>query len=75
MSNGPPLIDAGFEPVPMPDAEVYYLPHLPLGRAADEVMRRLTEEVPWRAEEIVMTASACTATTSPSWGRNRSSPR
>jgi alkylated DNA repair dioxygenase AlkB len=53
-SGSPPLIDAGFEPVPMPDAEVYYLPRLPLGRAADAVMRRLAEEVPWRAEEIVM---------------------
>lgn len=46
------LID--FESLPILDAEVYYLPRLPLGRTADEVMRRLVEEVPWRAEEIVM---------------------
>jgi alkylated DNA repair dioxygenase AlkB len=43
-----------FEKVSIPDAEVYYLPQLPLGRTADAVMQHLTEEVPWRAEEIVM---------------------
>jgi alkylated DNA repair dioxygenase AlkB len=45
---------ADFERVSIPDAEVYYLLGLPLGRSADEVMQRLLQEVPWRAEEIVM---------------------
>ncbi|HJU14897.1 MAG TPA: alpha-ketoglutarate-dependent dioxygenase AlkB [Stellaceae bacterium] len=43
-----------FEQIPIPDADVRYLPHLPLGRTTDETMRRLLDEVPWRAEEIVM---------------------
>jgi alkylated DNA repair dioxygenase AlkB len=47
-------MNAGFELIPMPDAEVYYLPQLPLDRSPDAVMRHLTEEVPWRAEEITM---------------------
>ncbi len=46
------LIDSA--PLPIPDAEVYYLPRLPLGRSADAVMQCLIDEVPWRAEEIVM---------------------
>jgi alkylated DNA repair dioxygenase AlkB len=47
-------MNIGFEPLPIPDAEVYYLPRLPLGRSADAVMRRLNDEVPWRAEEITL---------------------
>lgn len=43
-----------FEPLPIPDAEVYYLLSLPLGQPADEVMQRLTAEVSWRAEEVVV---------------------
>lgn len=42
------------ERLPIPDAEVYYLPFLPLGRPAEAVMRHLIEEVPWRAQEIVV---------------------
>jgi alkylated DNA repair dioxygenase AlkB len=38
----------------MPDAEVYYLRHLPLAETAHAVMRQLIDEVPWRAEKIVV---------------------
>jgi alkylated DNA repair dioxygenase AlkB len=44
----------GFEPVPIPDASIHYLPRLPLDRPAGELARCLIEGVPWRAEEIVM---------------------
>jgi alkylated DNA repair dioxygenase AlkB len=45
---------AGLEPIPMQDAEVYYMGHLPLAETPDKVMRRLIDEVPWRAENIVV---------------------
>lgn len=47
-----------FEQVPIPGAEVYYRPSLPLGRPAEDVMRHLIEDVPWRAEEIVLWGKA-----------------
>jgi alkylated DNA repair dioxygenase AlkB len=47
----------------MKDAEVYYLPHLPLAQAPDIVLRRLIDEVPWRAENIVV------------WGKSYPQPR
>jgi alkylated DNA repair dioxygenase AlkB len=55
--------DERLEPITMEDAEVYYLPHLPLGQAPDIVLRRLIDEVPWRAESIVV------------WGRIYPQPR
>ncbi len=42
------------EPIPLQDGEVYYLRHLPLGETPDKIMRRLIDEVPWRAENIVV---------------------
>ena len=37
----------GFEHIPMQEAEVYYLRHLPLADTAHAVMRHLIDEVPW----------------------------
>jgi alkylated DNA repair dioxygenase AlkB len=51
------------EPVPLQDAEVYYLRHLALAQAPDLMLRRLIDEVPWRAENIVV------------WGRTYAQPR
>jgi alkylated DNA repair dioxygenase AlkB len=47
----------------MPDAEVHYLRHLPLAEAPHSVMRRLIDEVSWRAEKIVV------------WGKTFPRPR
>jgi alkylated DNA repair dioxygenase AlkB len=52
-----------FESIALPDGEVYYLSRLPLGETPDKVMRRLIDEVPWRAETIVV------------WGRSYPQPR
>jgi alkylated DNA repair dioxygenase AlkB len=38
----------------MQDAEVYYLAGLPLAETSHIVMRQLIDEVPWRAEKIVV---------------------
>ena len=51
------------EHIPMQDAEVYYLRHLPLADTAHAVMRHLIDEVPWRTEKIVV------------WGRTYPQPR
>jgi alkylated DNA repair dioxygenase AlkB len=51
------------EPIPMQDAEVYYLPHLPLAQPPHIVMADLIDDVPWRAESIVV------------WGRTYPQPR
>ena len=56
-------VHEGLEPIPMPDAEVYYLRHLPLAETPDIVMHHLIDEVPWRAEKIVI------------WGRTYPQPR
>jgi len=53
----------GLEQVDLPDAEVYYLRHLPLSEPAESVMHRLIDEVPWRDEKIVV------------WGRSLLQPR
>ncbi len=53
----------GFEHIPMRDAEVYYLPHLPLAQPPHIVMGQLIDEVPWRAEKIVV------------WGKTYPQPR
>jgi len=54
---------AGFEYIHMQDAEVYYLRHLALAQPPHIVMGRLIDEVPWRAEKIVV------------WGRTYPQPR
>jgi alkylated DNA repair dioxygenase AlkB len=51
------------EPIPMKDGEVYYLRYLPLAQAPYIVMGQLIDEVPWRAENIVV------------WGRSYPQPR
>jgi alkylated DNA repair dioxygenase AlkB len=53
----------GLEHIHMQDAEVYYLGHLPLAQAPHIVMRHLIDEVPWRAENIVV------------WGKTIPQPR
>jgi alkylated DNA repair dioxygenase AlkB len=47
----------------MQDAEVYYLRHVPLAQPPHIVMSELIDEVPWRAENIVV------------WGRTYPQPR
>src|SRR5262245_50110120 len=51
------------EQISIPDAEVYYLRHLSLLEPDEIVMCRLIEEVPWRAEKIVV------------WGKRLLQPR
>src|SRR5262249_22063968 len=50
-------------PIPMQDAEVYYMRHLPLAQPPRVVMNQLIDDVPWRAEHIVV------------WGRTYPQPR
>jgi len=54
---------AGLEHMLLPDAELYYLHHLPLAEPPHIVMGRLINEVPWRAENIFV------------WGRTYPQPR
>lgn len=42
------------ERLPIPDAHVYYLPALDLGRPAADVLEELIRELAWKAEEIVL---------------------
>jgi alkylated DNA repair dioxygenase AlkB len=51
------------EPIPMQDAEIYYLRELSLAQTAEAVMKQLIDEVPWRAENIVV------------WGKTYRQPR
>jgi alkylated DNA repair dioxygenase AlkB len=51
------------ERLPLPNAEVHYLRYLPLAQTPDIVLHRLIDEVPWRAENIVV------------WGRTYPQPR
>jgi alkylated DNA repair dioxygenase AlkB len=51
------------ERIPLTDAEIYYLPELPLAQPAKAVMNQLIDEVPWRAENIVV------------WGKTVPQPR
>jgi alkylated DNA repair dioxygenase AlkB len=57
------LTRESLEHIPIKEAEVYYLRHLPLARAPHIVMGQLIDEVPWRAENIVV------------WGRIYAQPR
>jgi len=54
---------AVLQQIPAPDAEVYYLHSLELGRSADELLRELIAETPWRQETLVV------------WGKLFSQPR
>ena len=49
--------------IPMQDAEVYYLRHVPLAQPPHIMMSELIDEVPWRAENIVV------------WGKTYPQPR
>jgi alkylated DNA repair dioxygenase AlkB len=51
------------EQIHMRDAAVYYLRYLPLAETPRTVMYRLIDEVPWRAEKIVL------------WGKTYPQPR
>ena len=51
------------ERVPLQDAEIYYLRELPLAQTAEGLMTQLIDEVPWRAENIVV------------WGKTFLQPR
>ena len=51
------------EQIPLQDAELYYLRNLPLAQPAETVMNQLINEVPWRAENIVV------------WGKSYPQPR
>ena len=42
------------QPIPIPDAEIYYLPTLDLGATPDTLMRRLIAATPWRQDDIVV---------------------
>ena len=53
----------GLEYIPMQDAEVYYLHRLALAETPHIVMHHLIDEVPWRAEKIVV------------WGKTFPQPR
>jgi alkylated DNA repair dioxygenase AlkB len=52
-----------FARIPMPDADVSYIEHLPLGQSATRVLQRLIAEIAWQSEEVVM------------WGRRVPQPR
>jgi alkylated DNA repair dioxygenase AlkB len=54
---------AALERIPLEDAEIYYLRELPLAQTAEAVMNHLIDEVPWRAENIVV------------WGKTVPQPR
>lgn len=53
----------GLESIPMPDAEVYFLPRIPLGSLPQNVLSDLIREIPWRQENITV------------WGKNFAQPR
>jgi alkylated DNA repair dioxygenase AlkB len=53
----------GLEQIPMQDAEIYYLRHVPLAQPPHIVMSELIDEVLWRAEKIVV------------WGKTYPQPR
>jgi alkylated DNA repair dioxygenase AlkB len=51
------------EKIPIKDAKVYFLRHLPLDESADAIVERLITKVPWRAEQVVV------------WGKTFPQPR
>jgi alkylated DNA repair dioxygenase AlkB len=38
----------------LPDAEIYYLPALPLEQSPPDILAQLIEQVPWRSEEVTV---------------------
>ena len=42
------------EKVPLPDADVYYLDNIELGSSAEEILRRLISDTPWRQESVIV---------------------
>ena len=50
----PLLARERLEPIPMQDAELLYLRQLSLAEAPHIVMRRLIDEVPWRAQRRLL---------------------
>ena len=40
--------------IPLEDAEIYYLREFPLPCRPESIMKQLIDEVPWRAENIVL---------------------
>src|SRR5262247_4349135 len=53
----------GLKPLPLPDAEVYYMRQFLPAETARAVLRQLIAEVPWRAETITV------------WGKTFPQPR
>jgi alkylated DNA repair dioxygenase AlkB len=54
---------SGLQRLPVPDAEVYYLPQLDLPASNQVLLQRLLAEVPWVEQEIVV------------WGKTHLQPR
>jgi alkylated DNA repair dioxygenase AlkB len=44
------------ERIPIPDAEVYYLHHLLLGRTHEAILNELITQTPWRQEKVILWA-------------------
>ena len=42
------------EPIPIPDADIYYLPTLDLKRTPDELLHHLVADTPWRQDQIIV---------------------
>src|SRR4051812_2998797 len=55
--------DGELRPLSLPDAEVYYASHLDIGHEPLPLMHKLIDEVPWRAENVVV------------WGKTFPQPR
>jgi alkylated DNA repair dioxygenase AlkB len=55
--------ETALQRVPMPDAEVYYQPRVQLQMEPAALLRILIEQVPWRAEHVVI------------WGKKYPQPR
>ncbi|HEV2080435.1 MAG TPA: alpha-ketoglutarate-dependent dioxygenase AlkB [Allosphingosinicella sp.] len=55
--------DVRFTPVPIPDADVCFLTHLPLDMSDEEVFLKLRNETIWQHEEVVV------------WGKKHLQPR
>jgi alkylated DNA repair dioxygenase AlkB len=47
----------------VPDAEIYYSPHVDLGAAPEHILKELIEQIPWRSEVINL------------WGKEYQQPR
>jgi alkylated DNA repair dioxygenase AlkB len=63
MIDDPFYSQTTLERIPLEDAELYYLPRILLPHTAETVMNQLIDEVPWRADNIVV------------WGKTYPQPR